>query len=167
MNWTIAYYTFLALPAGLWFATRFLFRNRIHWLVLWPVAMVACYCILLLGVHLLDAQLETELYKHDLNGDRSFSGAEVTPAMEKAMGRLTNDTGRALAPITGVPFSIIWVSMNYIPLGLISLAISRFRAHRGDFDQTEDFDADGSFLTTSDGDLQNPYHPPRTINRVR
>ncbi len=163
MSWQVAYYVFLGLPASLWLLNRLVLRNRLHWLVLWPVAIVGCYSVLLLGVHLLDSHLEAELYKHDLDGDRAFSGAEVTPEMEKAMGRLTNDTGRALAPITGLPFSLVWVAFNYITLGLVSLAIWRFRSHRGDFDHDEDkvppeyrpiqYDTDG---------ISSPYQAPRS-----
>lgn len=162
-----AYHVFLGLPASLWFLNRVLLRNRIHWLILWPVAIVGCYCVLLLGVHLLDSHLEAELYKHDLNGDRSFSGAEVTPAMTEAMGRLTNDTGRALAPITGIPLSLIWVAVNYIPLGIISLAIWRFRSHRGDFDENEN-NASPEYdpIQQEPDETNNPYRAPRSSNRV-
>jgi hypothetical protein len=167
MSWQVAYYAFLALPASLWFLNRWLLRNRLHWLFLWPIAIVGCYCVLLFGVHLLDMHLEAELYKHDLNGDRSFSGAEVTPAMEEAMGRLTNDTGRALAPVTGIPFSVVWVSVNYIPLGLLSLAIWRFRAHRGDFDENEKILSPEDLLTPCNTDeTNNPYRAPRWTSRI-
>jgi hypothetical protein len=162
MTWAIAYYAFLAAPAIVWFTNQFFLGNRIHWLLLWLTATVSCYVILLLGVHLLDSQLEADLYKHDVNGDRTFSDAEDTPAMREAMGRLTNDTGRALAPVTGVPFSIFWVTFNYIPLGLVSLAIWRYRSHRGDFDSTDDQDDIAAFETHPDADSDNPYHPPRT-----
>ncbi len=54
------------------------FTQSFTWLILWPlrlrVVTVCCFSV----VHLLDSHLEAELYKHDLNGDRSFSGAEVT-----------------------------------------------------------------------------------------
>ena len=167
MSWQIAYYAFLGLPASLWFLNRLLLRSRVHWLVLWPMAIVGCYCVLLLGVHLLDSHLEAKLYKHDLNGDRSFSGAEVTPAMEQAMGRLTNDTGRALAPITGIPFSLVWVAVNYIPLGLISLAIWRFRSQRGEFDQDENVKSLEYRPIEYDADeISNPYRAPRSTNHV-
>ncbi len=166
MNWLIAYYSFRGLPAALWLLNSFALRKRIHWLILWPVAIVGCYCVLILGVHLLDTQLEAELNKHDLDGDGAFSGAEITPAMEEAMSRLTNDTGRALAPITGIPFSIVWVAINYIPLGLISLVTWRYRSHRGDFDKADDFDSQPAVSVETSEDATNPYSPPRTTNRV-
>jgi predicted PurR-regulated permease PerM len=81
MTWNAAFIAFLASPLTLWLIHRFLLRNKAHWLLLWPIAVVACYVFLLLGVHLLDAHLLAELYKHDLNGDGSFSGSEDSPAM--------------------------------------------------------------------------------------
>ncbi|MCU0712158.1 MAG: hypothetical protein MUC43_08870 [Pirellula sp.] len=167
MYWQVAYYAFLVLPVSLWFLNRLLLRNSLHWLIMWPVAIVGCYSVLLLGVHLLDSHLEAELYKHDLDGDRTFSGSEITPEMEQAAGRLTNDTGRALAPITGIPISLIWVSINYIPLGLVSLAIWRFRAHRGDFDSVEiDMTPEHSSVQQDPDGIVNPYQPPGSIKRV-
>ena len=168
MSWIAAYYMFLGLPASLWFLNRLLLRNRLHWLVLWPLAMVGCYSVLLLGVHLLDSHLEAELYKHDLNGDGSFSGVEITPEMEQAGGRFTNDTGRALAPITGIPISFIWVAVNYIPLGLLSLAIWRFKAHRGDFDNDEnDMALEHNPSNQDSKDSRNPYEARAWNDRAK
>ena len=107
MTWTAAYYAFFASPLSLWLINRFLLRNKIHWLLLWPIAAFACYFFLLLGVHLLDSQLLAELNQHDLDGNGSFSDSEDSPAMREALGRVTNDTGRALAPVTGILDEII------------------------------------------------------------
>ena len=120
---TAPFCAFFASPLSLWLINRILLRNQIHWLFLWSIAAATCYFFLLLGVQLLDSQLLAELNQHDLDGNGSFSDSEDSPAMRKAMGRVTNDTGRTLAPITGIPFSIFWVGLNSIPLGLISLAI--------------------------------------------
>ena len=162
MSWTIAYYAFFVAPAILWFVNQFIFKNGFQWLLLFVLATMTCYGLLLLSVRLLDSHLEAELYKHDLNGDRAFSGAENTAAMRNAMERLTNDTGRALAPVTGVPISLIWVTLNYIPLGLVSLAIWRFRSHRGDFDPADDRDDLVDPGINPEATCENPYSPPRT-----
>jgi hypothetical protein len=70
---------------------------------------VAVYSALLLGAHLADARFERELAAFDLNGDGVFTPEELSPAQEKAMENLVNDTGRALAPITGAIFSVFYV----------------------------------------------------------
>lgn len=104
MSGHVAYYVFLSLPSSLWILNKLLLCNRLHWLVLWPLAIIGCYCVLLLGGHLLNSHLKAELYKHDLNRDRAFSGAEFIPGMQESMSRLTDDAGRALAPFIGIPF---------------------------------------------------------------
>jgi biotin transporter BioY len=166
MSPSIYFYAFLIAPVILWLANQILLRGRIHWLVLWLMATVASYIILLIGVYSLDSQLEAELYQHDQNGDRTFSGAEDTPEMREAMERFTNDTGRALAPFTGVPFSIFWVCLNYIPLGLLSLVIWRLRSRRGAFDSDDRVLVNVDIDAKSVDNHLNPYHPPRTKHRL-
>lgn len=39
------------------------------------------------------------LNSFDLDGDGFFSGDEITPEQQQAMQRVSNDTGRALAPL--------------------------------------------------------------------
>lgn len=114
MGFTIAYVAFYTFPTSLWFANQFFLRSKIPWLLLWPITTVSCYAILLISVYLLNSHLEAELYKHDFDGGRSFSGVEDTPAMREAMGRLTNDTGRALAPIMGIPWALFWVKLMHL-----------------------------------------------------
>ena len=67
------------------------------------------YGLLLTYAHLVDVRLDAELAAFDLNGDGSFSGSELTPAQSEAMDRVVDDTGRALAPITGILYSVLYV----------------------------------------------------------
>ena len=169
MAWSAAFYAFFASPLALWLINRFLLQNKIHWLLLWAIAAFTCYFCLVLSVHLLDSQLLAELHKHDLDGNGSFSESEDSPAMRKAMARVTNDTGRTLAPFTGIPFSIVWVSLNHIPLGFISLAIWQLRSFRGEFDavETDDFQQIVESQSVDGTTSNNPYHPPASIIRER
>ncbi len=57
-----------------------------------------------------------ELQAFDLNGDGSFSGAERTPEQNKAMSKVVNDTGGALAPITGGILCFVYFIVLYFLL---------------------------------------------------
>ena len=73
---------------------------------------VVCYVLLVVAVQLRGRDLQAQLMRFDLDGDGSFSGYEQTPPMLEAMDRVTSDTGSALAPITGIPLSILYVGFN-------------------------------------------------------
>lgn len=58
------------------------------------------------------------LNSFDLDDDGFFSGDEITPEQQQAMQRVSNDTGRALAPITGAIFSFIY---NCVLFGIYAI----------------------------------------------
>ncbi len=98
--------------------------------ILAPASMVVVYATLLFGVHLVDARLESELNAFDLNGDGFFTREEMNPAQEAAMARFVNDTGRALAPITGALFSFVYVSVVFVLWVIGSRCRSLIKARR-------------------------------------
>lgn len=53
-------------------------------------------------------QAVVNLERFDLNGNGVFNGDEITPEQQQAMKKVTNDTGRALAPFTGAIVSLIY-----------------------------------------------------------
>ena len=77
-------------------------------------SIVFVYAALMLQVNFIDAKLEKELYAFDLNGDEVFSGTEITSAQEAAMEAFVNDTGRAMAPITGAIFAVLYTSISFL-----------------------------------------------------
>lgn len=93
-------------------------------------SIVFVYVALLLQVHFMDARLEKELYAFDLNGDGVFSGIEIKPDQEAAMSSLVNDTGRALAPITGAIFSVLYSLAAFIFVSFATWLWSKYRAKR-------------------------------------
>jgi hypothetical protein len=94
------------------------------------VSVVFVYAALILQVHVIDARLERELYAFDLDGDGVFSGAEINPAQEAAMANWANDTGRAMAPITGAIFSVLYTAISFIIYFLASWLWSKYCAKR-------------------------------------
>ncbi len=122
---TIFAIVMLALPIAS--SVRLVVRGRAkagEWL-LWTVIVAAvCYVLLMLSVQTTEIHLESKLNRYDLDGDGGFSGTEITPEMERVMDDVTNDTGRSLAPITGLItypiYSGFWHSMIGLPYLLIS-----------------------------------------------
>ena len=54
-----------------------------------------------------------------------FSGEELTPEMERAMDDVTNDTGRSLAPITGLITCPLYSGFWHLVIGVPYLLIRR------------------------------------------
>lgn len=52
--------------------------------------------------------LKNELNSFDLNGDGFFTNEEITSDQQIAMRRVISDTGRNLAPIIGIVYSLIY-----------------------------------------------------------
>lgn len=117
----------LLAPWAILVANAKLFLGK-HKVILAIVSVVLVYASLMLQVHLIDARLEKELYVFDLNGDGVFSGLEINPAQEEAMANLVNDTGRAMAPITGAIFSILYTAISYMVYFFASWVLSKYRA---------------------------------------
>lgn len=86
---------------------------------------LGCYLLLLTSVKLTDLHLDARLKKYDLDGDGSYSGAEVTPQMEEAMAEWASDTGRSLAPITGLIVSPIYSGFWHFLIGFPYILIRR------------------------------------------
>ena len=127
-------FVFLALP--FFWGGRLLLkleRSKPKWVTSAIISTVICYSCVLFSVWCIDWHYKYELEKFDLDGDGMFSGKELTPEMDKAMKRLTNDTGRTFAPITGAIISPIyngfWFSI-FAPLTFIRYRIKKREQRR-------------------------------------
>ena len=88
------------------------------------------YALLLLSVHFLNEEIEKTLYSFDLDGDGGFSENEITPGQQKAMDDFVGDTGRAMAPITGAVFSLVYVAFVFLLWGVSAWIGARVRVNR-------------------------------------
>ncbi len=93
-------------------------NSFIGWLRWFFISSAVCYFLIIASVRFTDWDFEHRLNKFDLDGDGMFSGSELTPQMESAMADLTNDTGRSLAPITGLITSPIYCGIWYSLIGI-------------------------------------------------
>lgn len=151
---------YLATPLICWSLNACLRKRRLHWAILFVIAGVVGYFVLLAAVQAMEHALSVELYKHDLDGDRAFSKEELTADAELAMERLTNDTGRALAPITGVPLTFVWTSLNFMILGFVEIAGGWLFSllFRRNMERKEPV----TEPTEIPSNTTNPYQPPAT-----
>ena len=120
----------LALPIAS--SVRLVVRRRAkaeEWLLWAVIVSAACYGLLMLSVQTTEIHLERQLNRYDLNGDGEFSGAEITPEMERAMDDFTHDTGRSFAPFTGLIVCPIYSGFWHFLIGVPYLLISA-RKHR-------------------------------------
>lgn len=117
----------LLVPWAILVANAKLFLGK-HKVIFAIVSIAFVYASLMLQVNLIDSRLEKELYAFDLNGDGVFSGLEVNPAQEEAMANFVNDTGLAMAPITGAIFSVIYTAISFMVYFFASWAWSKYRA---------------------------------------
>ena len=150
---------FIATPLLCWCLNASLGKRRIQWPPLFVLTGVIGYVLLLASVQALDHALLADLYTHDLDGDRSFSESELTEEAQRAMNRVSNDTGRALAPATGLPITFIWTLLNFALLGYVESTgrwlISKLSPPR----TVEDASVSETNAFIPDA-TQNPYHPP-------
>ena len=63
--------------------------------------------------------LKNELNSFDLNGDGFFTNEEITTEQQIAMRRVIADTGRNLAPIIGILYSLIYYVIIFFSLWII------------------------------------------------
>lgn len=123
---TILAILMLALPIGS--SVRLIVRrhSKVGQWILWAaLASGGCYVLLMLSVQATEFHLENKLAQYDLDGDGIFSGEELTSGMERAMDDVTNDTGRTLAPITGLITCPLYSGFWHFVIGVPYLLIRR------------------------------------------
>jgi hypothetical protein len=78
------------------------------------------YISILVIVFVTNYTLKNELDSFDLNGDNNFSIEERTLEQQQAMKAVISDTGRNLAPILGIIYSLIYFTIIIIPLSIFN-----------------------------------------------
>ena len=85
------------------------------------------YVLAVVGAQVTNRELAARLAELDLDKNGFFTSGETTPEVHRRMLAVANDTGRTLAPFTGLPLSAIWSAVN---LGFISLGVRIVRGFR-------------------------------------
>jgi hypothetical protein len=98
----------LLTPVAVCFLNRKLFSRKLRNVLIAVISAACIYVSILASVAYIEYSLDPELAAFDLNGDGVFSGNEINIEQERAMYRVTADTGRTFAPFTGAIFSVIY-----------------------------------------------------------
>lgn len=153
---------YVATPLICWTVNATLLRRRVHWALLFVLACLAGYLVLMTAVQAVETELDRELYRHDRDGDGMFSEDEMTPEAERAMDAVTSDTGRTFAPITGIPITFVWTAINFAVLAVVDWT-GRFiwRSIRGADRGPDSADAPKRGTRKELAvNPENPYQPP-------
>ncbi|MCC9656737.1 hypothetical protein [Rhodopirellula halodulae] len=152
---------YLAMPAAVWTANALLGKRRLHWVLAFFAACLIAYITLIVSVQVISFELELELYEYDLDGDGSFSESEMTADAERAMDAVTSDTGRAFAPITGIPITFVWATICFLTCSAIRWTGRMLFSivTRGTSTESEAVFPDTVPAALESG---NPYQPPAT-----
>ena len=120
---------FLTIILGIPFLVYAVSGSRVlpatHKIKLALIAFFVLYAFIVVSAEVQDWLIQEELYKYDLDGNKSFSQEELTPEAEVAMENFTNDTGRTFAPITGFIFSFLYVSLFFLMAKLIETLVGK------------------------------------------
>lgn len=107
----------LLTPFLLILINRKIFRQKFGTIALYIISCVLFWVLVQMSVQLIAWDLKNQLDSFDLDHDGIFSPDEITPQQEqafnKAFNAVVNDTGRALAPITGAIASVIYHSFMF------------------------------------------------------
>lgn len=93
-------------------------RRKIPIWIAWILSIILVWLLIVFVAEFFHYQKTIYLNSFDLDDDGFFSGDEITPEQQQAMQRVSNDTGRALAPITGAIFSFIY---NCVLFGIYAI----------------------------------------------
>jgi len=77
------------------------------------LTMVCGYVLVIATVVAADATDRSTMKTYDLNRDGRIEGFERTDEAKRAIRNQGNDTGRALAPVLGIPLTAIWYTMLF------------------------------------------------------
>ncbi len=109
----------LLTPVAVCFLNRKLFSRKLRNVSISVISAVFIYVSIVASVAYIEYSLDAELAAFDLNGDGVFSGNEINIEQERAMHRVTADTGRTFAPFTGAIFSVIYFLWVWFLLSII------------------------------------------------
>lgn len=111
----------------IWKRKSFVVAGTKNWWMISLAVFFGLYLIIMLGALHANYSLAHDLQQYDLNGDGIFSGDEITPEQHQAIRKVSSDTARTFAFITGLIFSA-FIALSLLIAGK-SLEYVRNRRH--------------------------------------
>lgn len=84
------------------------FLSKVPAWVVFTLSVLLFWGLVQFNVFIIEWHINQQLEQLDLNHNTFFDKNEITPEVEKLLNQLTHDTGRALAPITGMIASLVY-----------------------------------------------------------
>ena len=109
MIFVLAWYT---LPVVAYVVARYCREPMLHLLII-GLTMVVGYFLVIATVIAGDAYDRTRMETFDLHRDGRIDHSERTEEADRAISDQARDTGRALAPILGIPLTAVWYSFLF------------------------------------------------------
>ena len=109
----------ILLPIVMVYKHQFSKKSRLASWQIFFIGIVVVWLLVQIGVYFTDAYLQAKLDVFDLDGNGFFTSDERSEAQHQAMMRVTSDTGRAFAPITGAIFAFGYMSILMIFFKLV------------------------------------------------
>lgn len=121
----------VALPCLTWTLDRYVLQRKIGWPFMALLTWIGCFVIAWVAAFVLEVGIERNMMSHDLDGDGSIDGAELTPAAEIAIERWSSDVGRNFGVFLAIPLFALWTTVVYSILSAIAWAARSMRLHAG------------------------------------
>lgn len=110
----------LALLPGIAFtANKRLLKSKIPLAVLFSATCLVEYGLIQVSVKYRRIELQEAVDRFDLDHNDILTGSEITPESRIAVNQASSDTGLNFAPITGVPYAILWTVLNFTVSGYL------------------------------------------------
>ena len=93
------------------------------------LSSILTYIIIVIFAIYLKIKFKAELEAYDLNKDGFFNDNEINEEQQKAMKNVISDTGRNLAPFTGILFSMLYYVILLPALLLINIISNKYYIH--------------------------------------
>jgi hypothetical protein len=120
MSLIVVFLVLTLTPLTVWGVNHKFLSGKLKNVSISAISATLVYAFIIVSVAYVEHKLDIELAAFDLNGDGFFSGNEITQNQEKAMYRVTSDTGRTFAPYTGTVFSVFYFLVVWFLLFIIS-----------------------------------------------
>ena len=120
-----------ALPCVTWSLDRFVLRRKVGWPLFSLLTWIGCFVIAWVAAFILEIGIESNMMSHDLDGDGSIAGSELTPDAEAAIERWSSDVGRNFGVFLAIPLFAIWTATVYCALSAASWVARSLRKQDG------------------------------------
>ena len=121
----LSIFAMIVLPIVMVYKHQFSQKSHLAFWQIFFIGIVVVWLLVQIGVYFTDAYLQAKLDVFDLDGNGFFTSDERSEAQQQAMMKVTSDTGRSFAPVTGAIFAFGYMSILILFFKLIGFFIKK------------------------------------------